>query len=109
MSWSHCGEDSQGRAIGYAHQAKCDHPDCNNDIDRGLSYACGDMHGATEIGCEKYFCEDHRSNTVEDHGDFVCVCDECSALLVESGNWVVNESEGIIQRQKEEPYSEDEL
>ena len=59
MGWANCGSDSNGRHIGYAHQAKCDKPGCDNTIDRGLSYACGDMHDSTEYSCEKYFCEDH--------------------------------------------------
>lgn len=77
MGWANCGEDSRGRPIGYAHTAKCDHPGCKKEIDRGLSYACGGMHGFTEHGCEKYFCSEHLSFAVED-GEGICyVCDEC--------------------------------
>lgn len=60
MGWGSCGTDSQGRPIGYNHSATCDHPGCVKRIDRGLSYACGGMHG--DLGgeaCEKYFCTDH--------------------------------------------------
>lgn len=59
MGWGHCGHDSNGRPIGYSIEAFCDHPGCKKEIDRGLSYACGGMHGETEWGCEKYFCSDH--------------------------------------------------
>lgn len=64
MGWANCGEDSKGRPIGYAHSATCDHPGCNAEIDRGLSYACGNMHGEggarqDDYGCEKYFCTAH--------------------------------------------------
>lgn len=60
MGWANCGEDSKGRPIGYAHSAVCDHPGCNKEIDRGLSYACGGMHGdCGGQACEKYFCTDH--------------------------------------------------
>lgn len=69
MGWSDCGTDSEGRPIGYAFEAICDHPECKKEIDRGLSYACGGMHGEVGVSngqggdfyptCEKYFCEDH--------------------------------------------------
>ena len=107
MSWSHCGTDSTGRAIGYAHRACCDQPGCDAVIDRGLDYACGGMHGTTELGCEKYFCSEHRGNTVEDCGGFECVCEACATTLLESGDWVMNTDDGVIERQKEEPHQED--
>lgn len=59
MGWSYCGKDSEGRDIGYSIPAKCDHPGCDKDIDRGLSYACGGEHGDDTLYCEKYFCHDH--------------------------------------------------
>ena len=58
MSWANCGVDQEGRPIGYAVDAECDHPGgCK--IDRGLSYVCGGMHGGGEEGCGKYFCPEH--------------------------------------------------
>ena len=59
MGWADCGADSEGRPIGYGFAGKCDHDGCDADIDRGLSYACGGMHGAGEGYCEKYFCGEH--------------------------------------------------
>lgn len=60
MGWANCGDDSQGRPIGYAHEATCDHPGCAEKIDRGLAYACGGMHGdCGGQACEKYFCTAH--------------------------------------------------
>jgi len=68
MGWANCGKDSRGRPIGYAHSATCDDPGCDVPIDRGLSHACGDMHGPEDkrggIGCEEYFCSKHL---------FVCI------------------------------------
>lgn len=58
MGWGDCGTDSKGRPIGYAFPAICDQPECVAQIDRGLSYACGGMHGE-DPGCEEYFCETH--------------------------------------------------
>ena len=71
MGWAHCGEDSDGRPIGYAVEATCDHPGCDERIDRGLSYCCGGMHGGEAIEnhdgtafvttCARYFCPEHRA------------------------------------------------
>ncbi len=65
MGWANCGEDSKGRPIGYAHEATCDEPGCDATIDRGLSYACGGMHGDDdpEGSCEGYFCSAHLVHT----------------------------------------------
>lgn len=59
MGWANCGDDSQGRPIGYAVDAICDYPDCSREIHRGLAHACGNMHGETEYSCEGYFCYKH--------------------------------------------------
>jgi len=83
MGWADCGVDSNGRPIGYAFRATCDQSGCDAKIDRGLAYACGDMHGeGSEEGdtyCEKYFCYDHLKLT--DHG---FRCEECCAVIDES-------------------------
>lgn len=79
MGWGYCGEDSQGRSIGYSIPATCDHPDCNNKIDRGLAYACGGMHGESEHTCEKYFCPEHLFSADID-GVYVSVCAACLYL-----------------------------
>lgn len=78
MGWASCGTDSKGRSIGYGFDATCDHPGCDAKIDRGLSYACGGMHGdgghLGDFGCEKYFCGDHRRC-----GEHDMLCYECLA------------------------------
>lgn len=76
MGWANCGEDSKGRSIGYAHQATCDHTGCEKRIDRGLSYACGGMHGE-DNSCEGYFCPEHlgsywRSDEEEEMSEQLC-------------------------------------
>lgn len=101
MGWANCGTDKNGRHIGYAHEATCDHPGCNENIDRGLSYACGGMHGEDEIGCDKYFCEKHLSNWVDDDtGRTLRVCDECAKTLFNSGEFEMDEDEAVIKRIK---------
>lgn len=81
MGWGNCGEDSRGRPIGYYTQAVCDHPGCNEEIDRGLAYACGGMHGEHHmlgepeeldgcyISCENYFCSKHLYFAISEHED----------------------------------------
>lgn len=101
MGWANCGTDSKGRPIGYAFSATCDHDGCDKEIDRGLSYACDGMHGETEFGCEKYFCDEHLRNFVDDDGRLARVCDECAKELIDSGEWYLDDDEGVIMRVKE--------
>ena len=85
MGWGNCGKDSKGRPIGYAHEGTCDHDGCEVEIDRGLAFACGGMHGDDECGCEGYFCSDHMVyiEPPEEH----CrgpVCQECEKIFKEA-------------------------
>jgi hypothetical protein len=61
MGWSIGWDGNWRRDIGYGVPAICDHPGCNEEIDRGLAYVCCDEepHGG-ERGCGLYFCERHR-------------------------------------------------
>ena len=73
MGWANCGEvnyKDKPRLIGYAIQAVCDHPRCRKKIDRGLSYACGDMHGELGgVACNGYFCDSHKLHEVPAEGE----------------------------------------
>lgn len=81
MGWANCGTDSKGRPIGYAHEARCDEPGCRAKINRGLSYACGGMHGES-TGCEGYFCGDHRTICYDpDEQRALSFCRRCAARL----------------------------
>ncbi len=81
MGWGDCGNDSNGRPIGYNFVAICGHEGCNVEIDRGLSYACGDMHGQFDEYCEKYFCAEHL--TWSDHCERQ-ICIQCYKELDEA-------------------------
>ena len=62
---------------GYGVTAYCEHPDCNEEIDRGMSFACGG-EPFSEVGCDRYFCEKHRHYTgFKMNGDSFpdCLCD----------------------------------
>lgn len=96
MGWANCGIDSKGRHIGYAFPTICDHPGCNERIDRGLVYACGGMHGEVEHGCEGYFCETHRAALVSDGRRRVLVCGACHGELLASGDW--EDRDGVLVR-----------
>ena len=96
MGWADCGTDSQGRPIGYAFPAVCDHPGCEERIDRGIAYVCGDMHGEDEVSCEKYFCENHKRNFVLGCNHETTVCDACARLLRGDESWRYDKEEGAI-------------
>jgi hypothetical protein len=65
MGWS-VGTDRDGRDIGYGVPALCDHPDCNTEIDRGLSFVCGMINTSGEDrGCGLHFCTDHLRNSAK--------------------------------------------
>ncbi len=103
MGWGTCGTDSRGRNIGYLFPARCDHPGCYRRIDRGLSYACGDMHGNDEISCEKYFCSKHLTEYVEIDDSIsvrlVRICSECAKTMLEDASdiWEYDEDEGVFK------------
>lgn len=59
MSWNLGFDDKWNRFIGYGVPAYCDHPSCNKEIDRGLSYVCGGEPYGGEEGCGLHFCEEH--------------------------------------------------
>lgn len=51
---------------GYGVPAICEHPDCNEEIDRGISFACGG-EPFSEYGCDRYFCSQHLEITCIAH------------------------------------------
>lgn len=82
MGWA-IGTGENGRDIGYAVPAICDHPDCNEEIDRGFSYCCGEY--TTDEGCGLYFCGSHLmtvENPLTDEEDDNAyspqLCDACA-------------------------------
>ena len=59
MGYSIGYDDRWKRYIGYGVPAYCDHPKCNKEIDRGLSYVCGGEPYGGDNGCGLFFCSDH--------------------------------------------------
>ena len=64
---------------GYGVPAYCEHPKCNEEIDRGFPYACGG-EPFSENGCDRYFCGKHREYHCFNAGggrECVEVCERC--------------------------------
>ena len=59
MSWAIGFDSTWNRDIGYGVPAVCDHPECNERIDRGLSHVCGGEPYGGDRGCGLYFCDAH--------------------------------------------------
>lgn len=59
MGWSIGFDEHWQRDIGYGVPAYCDHPQCVEKIDRGLSFVCGGEPYGGEKGCGLYFCGKH--------------------------------------------------
>ena len=76
--------DSLGRPIGETFEAICDEPGCCSEINRGLKYACGGVHGKTDECCDKYFCWGDlvvlSQDEDEDEDKRVYCCMKCSML-----------------------------
>lgn len=76
MGWSVGYDDNWKRDIGYGVPCVCDHPGCNERIDRGLSYVCGGEPYGGEDGCGLYFCARHLHFSVG--GKEHQVCERCA-------------------------------
>jgi len=75
---------------GYGVPSYCEHPDCSEEIDRGMAHACGG-EPFSEIGCDKYFCGKHLVLAGFDLDNLPCkhikkckcecgfVCERCAA------------------------------
>lgn len=64
---------------GYGVPAVCEHPKCNEEIDRGFPYACGG-EPFSEHGCDRYFCGNHLVYHCFNAGgrrECVQVCERC--------------------------------
>lgn len=69
---------------GYGVPAICEYPDCNKEIDRGMSYACGG-EPFSEYGCDMYFCDKHLQFQGWDDDGFKCAHEdlcECTCVFV---------------------------
>lgn len=81
-------QDQHKRFAGYGVIATCDHPKCDEVIDRGISYMCGAYDGddGCNHGCGMFFCSQHRdssycaSDEEQDDGVYLGeLCERCSS------------------------------
>lgn len=75
---------ADGRDAGCGIAAVCDEDGCDEKIDRGLAYLCGDNPHGSEYGCAHYFCDQHLLSppgSVELMGGGLCK--RCNATLRE--------------------------
>lgn len=56
---------------GYGVPTICEYPTCNEKIYRGMAYACGG-EPFSDYGCDRYFCEKHRSYVAFDEDGKKC-------------------------------------
>ena len=86
MGWAR-GMNSRGEEIGYGVPGICAKPDCDTEIDKGLSYCCGGLGGVEGyFGCGGYFCPSHLFYTCRTRPDVASssqLCDECDLY----GEW----------------------
>ena len=59
MGWAIGYDGNWKRDIGYGVPSICDHPDCDEKIDRGLAYVCGSEPHGGDVGCGLFFCPKH--------------------------------------------------
>lgn len=104
MGWGNCGTDSKGRGIGYLFDGTCDHPGCEEKLNRRLSYACGGMHGQNGLSCEGYFCEKHTKYArCDEYGGNLCF--QCTQEAIDSGLILCDECAHFVE---EDDYLNDE-
>ncbi len=73
---------ADGREAGYGVPDVCNVDGCDEKIDRGLAYLCGEVGDGGEHGCGRYFCYAHLSYVVARDGLFVDPPDQlCSACV----------------------------
>jgi hypothetical protein len=75
VGWEIGYDDSHDRDIGYGVPCRCEHPDCDQEIHRGLAHLCGGKLGSR---CGLYFCYDHLYYIPENiKVDSDAICERC--------------------------------
>lgn len=85
MGWSLGWDSTWDRDIGYGVPAFCDHPGCNKQIDRGLSYVCGGSPYGGDDGCGLHFCGDHLFFTKDDEVELEAMAEHDPLVALMSG------------------------
>lgn len=88
MGWAYGRDGSRpfgDQEVGYGVPATCEHPGCNEEIDRGLAYACGEQPYEGENYCNKFFCYSHLYWSPDDPeaGRIGFRCAECCGIAID--------------------------
>lgn len=75
MGWGLGWDNKWKRFVGYGVPATCDHPDSNEQINRGLAHVCGGEPGGGEHGCGLHFSADRLYMCPDRDG--VQLCERC--------------------------------
>jgi len=102
MGWGYTTGEG-GRDQGYIVPSLCDQPGCNEEIDRGLSFRCGEYR--SDNGCSNFFCDKHlqwftlEDDEEENAGDAgIQFCDHCL--------WHLEHPDADYDDPKQPPYHE---
>ena len=88
MSWEIGYDSNWNRDVGYGVPSVCDHPECNEEIHRGLSYICGEDPMGRDYGCGLYFCSEHLFLIyIEEDEKIVQVCQLCWNMHKTTGEY----------------------
>lgn len=95
MGYSVYFSAKNNRWQGYGVPAYCDHPNCQNVIDRGVGYICCDNPNHT-ASCGGFFCELHRYQLVYEDQLHEMSEEEINRLGIDSREEQATEGDGII-------------
>jgi len=87
MGYAHYEIYRNGEKIeaGYGVAAVCEEDGCEEQIDRGLAYLCGEYPGGDEHGCGGYYCGRHLfMSLAEGIGDLCARCVEVANAPVDA-------------------------
>jgi hypothetical protein len=105
MGWAIGYDTTWNRDVGYGVPAWCDHPKCNEKIDRGLAYVCGNQPYGGETGCGLYFCGQHlRMGRCGEDGDPNMHCPRCNAYKPPYKHPKPDHQEWIVHKLRHESW-----
>ena len=87
MGYAHYEITRNGEKIeaGYGVETVCEEDGCEEKIDRGLAYLCGETPGGDEHGCGGYYCGQHLYMSLrEGVGDLCTRCMEVAKQSVDA-------------------------
>ena len=74
MGWEIGYDEFRERFVGYGVPAYCEHPDCGEEINRGLAFVCGGEPYGGVRGCGLFFCYKHLII----HARLPQLCERCN-------------------------------